>query len=249
MSYYKIPNNYRKNNKEMTPAYLRNFDHFQYVNLDETVSDIDFDDWILSIFDSLGNEVDSDIGTITKDVISGSDYRFYFSFNIDLSVDPGIYYMVVYNSSTNDVKYVSNCIEVITEDDIECYVYLEYRNSSDIFNYNYEDVVNYNTVFLEMNLIEAEPEIQLTTYREQTTGYRRNRKSQTSQVISMETQFFDDGANDMMFALSVHDDIKINGTVVEVKTAYKIDTNKFNSVQKGVIEFYNQEYSTVNLHG
>lgn len=249
MSFYKIPNRYRKNNAVMYPAYLRDYGHFFYANLDEPIDDADFANWVLSLYDKTGTEVAAGIGTLVKDIISGTEYRFYATFTIPVGIPKGVYQFVIYNSSTTDVKYQSNCVEVITEDDIADYVLLQFRNSSDIWNFNYDTITNYNTLFLPMNLVEQQPEIELKQYIEQSTGERRNQKTTTAKVLSLEGYFFDDGANDGMLALSIHDDIVINGKIVEVKTAYKIETNRINSVQKGVIELYDQEYSTVNLHG
>jgi hypothetical protein len=245
---YKIPNRYRRNNDSFAPAYLKGYEHFFYANLDDTIEDSDFNDWVLSVFDGAGNEVAGSIGTLEQDIISGSDFRFYASFTIPESLPDGFYELIIYNSNTDEVKYISNCIEAISFENIEDYVLLFYRNSSNVFNYNYESVNNYNTVFLPMNVIEQQPEIELTQYVEQTTGRRRNQKTITSKVIKLETFFFDDEANDMMLALSVHDDITINQKVVEVKTAFQIVTNKFNSIEKGEIEFYDQQFSTVKLN-
>lgn len=233
----------------MTPLYLKGFEHFSYVNLDETIDDADFSNWILSVFDAVGNEIASDIGTLTQDVISGSDFRFSMTFTIPETLNDGTYQLVVYNSTTDDLKYISNKIRAFSSRDVEKYIYVEYRNSTNMFNYNYEDLNDYNTVFLPLNLIEQQPEIELQQYFEQTTGRRRNQRSITSKVLRIETYFFDDEAHDMMLALSTHDDIRLNEKTVDVKTAYQIQNNQFNSVQKGEIEFYEERFSTINLNG
>ena len=122
-------------------------------------------------------------------------------------------------------------------------------NSSNINVIRNDLVIVIKNVFLPWNLVEQQPEIELEQYVEQTTGKRRNLKSISSKVLTMETYFFDDEANDMMLAISMHDDILLNGKVVDVKTAYAIETNRINSLQKGTIEFYDQDFSTINLNG
>ena len=233
----------------MLPAFLADFEHFFYANLDNPVSDGDFSDWVLSVFDNAGNEVAANVGTLQQDVISGSDFRFYAFFTIPGTVPQGTYQLVVYNSMTLELKYQSNCFDLIYQTRVEEYVYLQYRNSSDLYNYGYENVPEYNTIFIPWNLVEQQPEIELDQYVEQTTGRRRNLKTISSKVLTVEAYFFDDDANNMMLALSVHDDILINGKVVEVKSAYTIEPNRINSLQKGTIEFYDQDFSTINLNG
>ena len=244
-----MPNNYRRNNKVMNPAYLKGYPHFMYANLDETIIDSDFNEWVLSLFDNNGVEVAPSIGTIVKDIITGSEYRFYSQFTIPENVNNGIYQLVVYNSSSSELKYVSNCVQVISSDQVESYALLFFRNSTNTYNFNYEAVSDYNTIFLPWNVIEQQPEIEIKQYFEQSTGKTRNQKKRSTKVVTIEAFFFDDEANDMMAAISGHDDLLINGTEYVVKTGYKIETNKLNSLQKGTIEFYDQEYNQVNLNG
>jgi hypothetical protein len=232
----------------MLPAYIRDFDHFFYANLDEPITDDDFSDWVVSLFDNQGNETQDNIGTLVQDIISGSEYRFYTTFNILNTVPLGFYYIVVYNSVTEEIKYQSNCIQIISENSVDEYVYFQYRNSSNLYNYNYETLSNYTNLFLRWNVIEQQPEIELEQYVEQTTGRKRNLKSVSNKVLTIESYFFDDEANDMMLAVSLHDDLLINGKVVDVKTAFSIETNKINSLQKGTIEFYDEKFSTINLN-
>jgi hypothetical protein len=249
MTAYNLPKGYEKNKGIMRPAYLRGYGHFIYFNLDEIITDADFSNWIIGLFDEQGNQVIAEIGTLQKDVVSVSGYRFYLPFTIDGATPKGTYQMVIHNNVIPALKYDSNWFEVITSDDIENYMLLFYRNSSNAFSFNYQGVNNYNTIFLPMNIIDQQPEINLTAYRERTTGIIRNQKSQTAKVISIESYFFDDEANDMMLALSIHDDILINGQSFQVKTAYKIEYDKNASMHKGVIEMYNQKFSTINLNG
>lgn len=244
---YNIPKNYRINNNGYRPVLMTGLDHFMYVNSNDLITDADFDDWTVSLYQN-STEIQTDVATLTKDIISGSDYRFYMTVNIDVSVLNGEYYLVVYNSLTDEVKFQGNCIYVISEDEIENYVYLQYRNSSNIFNINYGVFSEYQNIFLDMNVIDEQPEIEVKTYTEVSTGKIRNQLSNTAKVLTLESYYFDDGANDMMLALSVHDDILINGKVVKVKTPYKIETSLRDSLQRGVIEFYDQEFSTVNYN-
>lgn len=232
----------------MEPAYLQGFTHFFYANLDSPINDSSFANWRLSIFDRFGNESASDIGTLMQDLDSGLNYRFSANFVIPNTVNATDgYQLVVYDTTNNSVQYVSNCIRVISNSDIENYTLLFFRNSVNTHNFNYEGFSEYNSVFLELNVVEQQPEIILDQYREVSTGVIRNQKTQTAKVVTLEAFFFDDEANDMMGVLSIHDDIEINGKTMTVKTAYEVDTNVINSIQKGTIELYDQSFSTINL--
>lgn len=154
---------------------------------------------------------------------------------------------VIYDISNGVVYYLSNPFRVVLEDDKRCYPVLTYSNSCDILNHGYECTGKVNKHRIDFNLIEQQPEIELKQYTEQSTGRVRNQKTQARKVVSVETFFFDDGAHDGMLGLSVHDNINIGGRDYEVKTAYKIENNKQNALQRGVIELYDQKISTLNL--
>lgn len=245
---YPIPNNYRKNCRNSYPAYLRGFEHFFYANTSDLLNDVDFDNWVLGMYNQQHIQVQN-FGGLVKDIITPAEFRFYKSFTIDSSMNTGLYYFVVYNSVTEQIKFISNSFELIEESMIENYTYLQYRNSTNQFNYNYESIPMYNAFFLELDVVEEQSEVSLTQVAEKTTGKIRNQKSQIKKVLTIESYYFDDGAHDSMLALSIHDDIFMNGKVVEVKEGYKIDSNKINSLQKGSILVYEQEVSTINLKG
>lgn len=246
---YEVPNNYRRFRKEYYPAYLKEFEHFFYANLDNTIQDADFNDWVMDIYDRYGNQIQAGVGTLVQDVISGSEYRFYANFQIDSSVPNGIYYFVIYNSVTEELKYISNCFQVISNDEVDKYVFLSFKNSGNIYNFNYENVDSFNTVFIDAAVVEQQPDAEIKQYQSQSTGKVRNLKSQVRKQVNLETHFFDDEANDAMLMLSVHDNIALNNGAFEVKTPFQIETRKENARQKGIIELYDQDYSTVNLQG
>lgn len=246
---YDLPRRYRKNSKKFSPALLRGFDHFIYFNLDEPIEDADFSDWQIDLIDSSGTVVDASIGTLSKDIISGTSYRFYTTVNISASVPKGIYDVVVFNSSTNALKYQMDCVKVITDNDLDEYALFAYRNSTNLYNFNYEGILKYNTVFLPVNVIEHQIETNRKQYREQSTQKVRNQKSTADKVITVETYFFDERAHDMFGVLAQHDDIRINDNRVTVKEDYKVETIQRSTVSKGTIQFILQDYSTINYNG
>jgi hypothetical protein len=246
---YPIPNNYRRSAKGALPAYLKDFATFLYFPFTTPITDAGFDQWRLDLYDQYGNEVAQGIGTLVKDEVSGSAYRFYTTFTIPLATANGIYYMVIVDTAAGPlagVVYQTNAFKVIGNEDLEEWCYLQYRNSINIFNYNYETLPQYNSVFLEMNLVERQPELELTQYKEATTGAVRSQQSIGQSVVTLEGFMFDDGMHDTMHAVSQHDDILVNGKRMTVKTGWTIETNKFNSQQKGTLEMFDVEYSQIN---
>lgn len=246
---FELTNNYRKSTNLFAPALLKSNNHTVYVNLDSRISDADFANWRVDLYDVAGNEIDTGLGTLVKNSVVSSDYRFHFVCNIDSGVANGIYNMVIFNTSTSSIKYISTCIEVISTAEIPKFTYIQYKNSTNIYLFDYIGVEDYNSFFLPMNMIEPEPESDLTQYRERSSGIIRNQKSQTAKAVKFDTYFFDEKAGDMMTALSVHDDIKVNGRVMTVKDGYKMEFIKEDNVHKGEIVFYDQKFSTINLHG
>lgn len=244
---YQIPNNYRRNNKEYYPAYLKGFEHRFYANLDRLIDDADFADWQLDVYQG-ANLSQANAGTLMQDVISGSEYRFYADFTISDALDNGIYQLVIFNNTNDEIKYISNCFKLIAIEDVENYVYLQYRNSSDIFGFN-SDISGYNNVFLDLNITDFQPEIERDSYKEASTGQIRDQKGEFEKVLTLESYFFDDGANDGLIMLSSLDDILINQINVKVKTPLQIESNIRNSLQKGTIEFYDQDFSRITIYG
>ena len=148
---YKIPNRFEQEERIYLPAYLIGFEHFIYVNLDEPIDDADFANWTVGLFDLSGTEVQN-LGAPSKDIISGIDYRFYYTMNIDPE-NGGKKFIAIYNTVDSVVKYQSNPIWVITtNEEVEEYLFLTYRNSTNRDNFNYVTFpTKSNTVLLMVN--------------------------------------------------------------------------------------------------
>lgn len=247
MALYEIPNNHIQVNQEYIPSFLVDFEHSHYANLDTTIEDTDFSNWVVGLFNTQGTEVQI-IGSPTKDAITGTEFRFYFSFTISVGIS-GDHFFAIYNSSNNEVKYQSNVFKVITLEDVKKYVFVQFRNTSNLDNFNYQVFTGYNSFFLDLDAIEYDYEYELQTYREQSTGIRRRQKNQKSKFVKLEADFFDEEASDAMYSLSDHDDILLNGDQVTTKTGYSPNKQKDMSAGRGNIEFYITRFASVNLKG
>lgn len=244
-----LPNTIVQYDRKSYPVIIEGKDISFYANLTDSISDADFADWTLSVFDGFGNNIDDDIAVIVKDEYADLSYRFYVS-SFSLSLTKGTYRFVIYNSSNNTVKYVSNCFKYRAAADIVDCVYMSYRHSSTLFDFNYSTLTSFrNKVFIEMNDIEDQPEIELTPYPEVTTGQVRTSKTYSKLVRNLETKHFDFEDQLAMLGLSGHDDILMNGNSYTVKDVYQSIPSRGNSLKKGTISFYDDSVSTINFNG
>lgn len=245
----KLPNNIIEKNLCYYPKFVLGKQVSFYANLDTPATDVDFSDWRIRLYDQFGtNSGFADI-VPTQDNVTGG-FNWYFSLTPSGITANRKYRFVIYLNATTNVKYVSNFFEVVPAADEDKYCYLSYRHSNNIWNFNYATLTSFrNRVFVDMNDVEDQPEIELTQYPEVTTGIVRNEKTYTKEVRTLETFFFDFEADRAMLALSGHNDILINTNQMEVKEPFQSVPHRGMSIKKGNISFYNQAVSEINLTG
>ena len=245
-----LPNNYKLQEEAYLYKIPSNFTTSFFVNGNE-LSTPDFANLRLSIFQGKGIEAISDVWPLNKLTLSNGNYRVYVEDMLITSLNPGqVYYPVIYDTTTNLTLYKGNCFEFVAEADAEKFVRVSYRNSTNLFNFNYEEIPTFrNVLFLDLNVIENEPEYELTAYSEATTGFRRNEKSQLSDSFTLEAFLFDTNAHNGMKAVSLHDDIELNTLPYQIKEGYSIDTNVRSSLARGSIIFWDQSHNEINLSG
>lgn len=240
-----LPNNYERNNKLYYPKLILTQTFSLIVN--GNLFNFGVSNYRLDIINSSGAVVQSGVnfesGTnsnnettvLIEDKLTGGEenrnVRFAFI-----------------ETTTGSVSYISSEFEVRFS--TQGLVKLQYRNSSDIFNFNYTVWPDkYNIVYLNLNRLESQGEYEIKQYQEQTTGKLRTQRSLTKKYIVLEAFYFDEYAHEAMRALSSHDDILMNDIQMEIKEQYNVAANQWNSVQKGTIQFYDQRFSTINLNG
>jgi hypothetical protein len=244
---YPIPNNYIQEEHLFAMSYLQGYDHWLYFNLDDPIEDSDFANWEIRVYDLDGN-LRQTIGALTKDIISGSAYRFYCTFTPD-GTYTGLHYLAIYNTSTGEVKYSfqDSPFSVIALSEVEQYVWLKFRNSSDLDNFNYEDFPsNYQEVFLPMNAVSYDYEYEIKSYTSVSSKKRRDQKTGRHKIVTINTELFNEQANDMMSSVTIHDEIYINGERVKISQGFKPNVNRDMNVSQGEIKFYIEKYSTIN---
>lgn len=241
-----IPNNYERQKRRFyNPPFYANDEVQFFLNWNVSFNGDDFSQVDLGILDNYGVLVASGLG-LTEQDCDGTNY-YHAEFTMPLLQFGENRFYVLYNTSSGIVYFISNPFR-FEKQNKECFPLLSYRNSEDVFLNGYDCFTDKrNQHRIDFNLIDGQPEIELKQYREQGTGLLRNQKSESAKVMTVETYLFDNGANDAMLSLSIHDDIQINGKAYEVKTPHQVIANRFTKRKKGTIEFYDQEFSTINF--
>lgn len=241
-----LPNNYRLNNKEYIRPIPDGLQTSFFLNTDPVLSPVS-GNLRLSVFDGEGTEVISDVATI-QTTTAGGGYRIYVENMTIVGLNFGqVYRLIIYDTTNSEVLFQLNCFRFVPVTDT--LVEVSYRNSSDIFNYDYEQIPTFrNKIFLDLNVIDDQGEYDLKQYAEASTGLIRNQKSQLKSFVTLESFFFDDVAHSGMKGLSLHDDILLNDDPYQVKEGYTIDTDIRSKKAKGTIEMYDQSLNEINLN-
>ena len=128
-----------------------------YANLDTLETNANFGSWSLNLVfaDSFGLAA-SNIASLTQDVISGSDYRFYLNqFTIPSNIAIDCYRLVIVDTTDSQVLYISNSFKIGSK--IAAYTSsIQYRNDIDILNFNYEGLPSYKNQF-RIDLVVRNP--------------------------------------------------------------------------------------------
>jgi len=241
-----LPNNYQKNNKgyqyKIPDGLPTNF----FVNGDP-LDYADFANLILSVFTCDGTEAVVDANPLQKVDLGGGTYRIY-SEDIIITglVHNKSYRYVIYDSVTDAIILMSDQTWKFVESPDQ-YVKLSYRNSSNTFNYNYEELPDYrNIVYVDMNLVDNQAEYDITSEFDATTNTSRNQKTSLKDSVTLEGYFFDEIANNAMKVLSLHNDILINGRSYGLKKGYEFESNIRARKNLGTIELWDNGNNQIN---
>lgn len=227
-----------------------------YANLNTPATDGDFANWVCVFADRFGN-INSDHGTftVTQDDFGSGNFRWYFTETpATADFDAYEYYrFVIYETSGNTVKYVSNFFQAVPATDAYLFSYLTYRNSSSLDNFNYTDLTSFrNRIAIDLNVIEDQQEIEITDYPEVTTGDVRSEKTYSKLSLTMQAMQFDYEARRAMesvFKCNAPDGVTLNGNTIQRKEAPTWEIDKKSRLADGLVKFYDQAASQINLAG
>ncbi len=180
-----------------------------YNNSEDLEDNVNFNYWTFDLVHSDTFQIAyDDIAILSKDIISGSDYRWYadsFEFPV---VSTGCYRFVVLDSADSDqVLYMSDEIEVV--DDDAGLMYVNFRNAKNILNYNYEVLTTfYNKTHVEM--LHRKP-LRPTSTQGYTLSSGSFKRVRTLLTKSFEfvTGWFDEKEHDAMQEMIIHSDLTI----------------------------------------
>jgi len=180
-----------------------------YNNSDDLETNANFASWSLELVHADDFvQVISGVATLTKDIISGSSYRWYADDFTFPTVDNGCYrFIVIDTSASNAVLYISNTFEVT--DSTEGLKYVLYRNGKDILNYNYETLTSFKNKFhVELLSRKALVPISSDGYDISTGSYFRVRTIVTKNYEFV-TGWFDEDEHDAMQGMIIHNDLSL----------------------------------------
>lgn len=245
-----LPNNYNRNKCPYYFKIAQGFLHSAFLNFETPITGVTFANLRLSVFDVEGIEVISDVWPLSKIDVTGG-YRIYINdMELDSLTPKNIYRLVIYDTTDDIIFYRDNWFQYREIDDVTGLVHLSYRNSTNLFNINYEELPDYREkILIDLNVISNEPEYDLTAYPEATTGFLRNQKSQLKDAYTIEGYFFDEIAFGGMKGLSMHDDIEMNFRPYQIKEGYQEEENIRSSQKKGTFEVWDQSANEINLKG
>jgi hypothetical protein len=200
-----------------------------YNNSDDLESNANFNYWSFNLVHSDSFiPVYEDITTLAKDVISGSDYRWYADVFEFPSVQTGCYRFVIEDTVGGNILYISDEIEVV--DSTDGLMFCRYRNAKNILNYNYEVLSSFYNQF-HVELKKRKPLRNETTegYGLTNGSFKRVRTTLTKSYEFV-TGWFDESEHDATHEMSIHSDLNI------------VFDGNFNAMTKTEDSEYNTEW-------
>jgi hypothetical protein len=179
-----------------------------YNNADDLETNANFTYWGFDLVHSdTFTSVYDDVTTLSKDIISGSDYRWYADSFEFPSVPTGCYRFIILDTTDNSVLYISNEIEVT--DSTDGLVYCKYRNAKNKENYNYETLTDFYNLF-HVELKRRKPLNPKVTqgYDLSTGSFKRVRTTKTK-TYEFVTGWFDEDEHDAMQDMVDHSDLQL----------------------------------------
>ena len=174
-----------------------------YNNSDELEDNVEFNYWSFDIVhaDSFISVYD-DVAVLTKDIISGTDYRWYAEDFVFPDVYPGCYRFRIVDTVQNNVVFLSDEFEVV--DSTDDLMYVKFRNAVNILGYNYEGLPSFNNKF-HIETFNRKPLIKSSTqgYDLSDGSFKRIRTIKTKDV-ELITGWFDEKEHEAMQAMIIH---------------------------------------------
>jgi hypothetical protein len=140
---------------------------------------------------------------------------------------------------------------MITEDAPKVTARLRFRCSASMYKFLYTELPNFfQQIRLRLSAEDGESlDGNISQYRAVSTGKLRNVSFDLDKYYEIETYYFDDNGHRGIEVFQVHDIILVNDRAFLVKELYKAPQNKGANTKKGVLQLFEQEFSTINRFG
>jgi hypothetical protein len=176
-----------------------------YNNSDELEDNVEFNYWGFDLVHAdTFIPVYEDVTVLSKDIISGSDYRWYAEDFTFPDVENGCYRFIIVDTVQSNVLYVSDIIEVV--DSTNDLMYARFRNASNMLNYNYEGLPSFNNK-THIEMFDRKPLLNTTSQGYDLTdgSFKRIRTVRTKN-IELITGWFDENEHEATQSMIIHSD-------------------------------------------
>ena len=179
-----------------------------YINFDDAISTVGFADWKLGLISCDYILLSDNFATLLQDFIPNtSSYNVYSEFTWPTVGKQRHFFLIIYNSATNVVLYVSSPFRNVDSGEANRLTKsIMYRNSLNIFNMRYESLPDFYHKF------RIPIQIFKPTAGESATGYDKSDgtflrvRSTVNKKYTFVTEKYDEFAHDAFFAMCKHHD-------------------------------------------
>jgi hypothetical protein len=188
-----------------------------YINFNSAISNSGFANWKLGLIDCQKTLIYTDLATLQQDTIAGtSSYYVYCEMDWPIVPKIGLFQLIIWDSSDNSVKYVSNYLRKISAEKANTdTLQLVYRNSSNVFNFQYESATGfYNKFRIPAWIRQAQPSDEVIGYDLSDGRFLpvRSEVKVTDLIITDGDKYFHEG---FFAATRHHDYLRINNVNYE----------------------------------
>jgi hypothetical protein len=188
--------------------YVTSQEYSTYANNESLEDNANFASWRVDLVhaDSFIPAVQS-VMTLTKDIISGTDYRWYSKFTFPVVPNNCYRFVIIDTAASDAVLYISDTLESV--DSSEGLILSKFRNGVNIQNYNYAGLPTFYNVF-HVELNRRKPLSQKTTggYDLADGSFFRVRTVRTK-TYEFVTGWFDEQAHDATDVMAIHSDLQL----------------------------------------
>jgi hypothetical protein len=149
-------------------------------------------------------------------------------------------------SSGGVIKYETNCLIVrtLTEPNIRGTHLLRFQHNSDIYGYDWREIVDPYTIRLQSNMVGYSYPKEDAVYRSATSGRTRTTRTIIDKKYNFETYWLDEDGHDGFNLLAHSKLFSINGEACTVDGEYEIGFNVQMNIAKGTLGVLVKNYSS-----